>query len=231
MDIVYLLNKRPYGYIGAVILLLVIIMAAFAPVIAPYDPDMSDILHRNQLPGGGHILGTDLLGRDNYSRLLYGARPYLEVGLITIGLATMLGLLFGILGSYINRKGSAILSMTLRIISILTITFLLVVFFNLLPLRNLTFAYTFGQTLDTDKILVILAVLFSLFFTFAGYQKVVDLVVEERVTGQLVGNEFANVKTFGSSMLKQFLPLMLVILMVAVGVAVIAIAPSGAGIG
>src|SRR6478736_1152443 len=68
------------------ILLLLILMAIFAPVIAPYDPikQSADLL---QPPSRQHLFGTDELGRDIFSRIIYGARISLTVGLIAVGIA------------------------------------------------------------------------------------------------------------------------------------------------
>src|SRR2546421_12783031 len=68
---------------GVVVVAALIAVAALAPVIAPYDPKVPDPVASLQGPGGRHLLGTDLLGRDTLSRLLYGSRVSLEVGIIT----------------------------------------------------------------------------------------------------------------------------------------------------
>jgi peptide/nickel transport system permease protein len=71
--------RSPAATIGASVLLIVIIVAAFAPWLAPSDPLRQDIALRLRPPGAGHWLGTDNLGRDILSRLIYGARPTLGI--------------------------------------------------------------------------------------------------------------------------------------------------------
>jgi peptide/nickel transport system permease protein len=88
---------------GLVIILLMIAMAVTAPLISPYDPDAQDILAQNQTPTSAHVLGTDELGRDVLTRIIYGAAPSLEVGFIAVGIATIIGLSIGITAGYFGR--------------------------------------------------------------------------------------------------------------------------------
>lgn len=107
-----LLFKSKLGTIGAVIVLIVVITAIFAPWLAPYDPAFVDPLQRLKPPfwmEGSlpeHLLGTDNLGRDILSRIIYGSRVSLIVGIgavLVSGLVgTMLGLLAGYFGKWIN---------------------------------------------------------------------------------------------------------------------------------
>ncbi len=94
---------------GAVVLFAVVVIAALSPVLAPYPPNQIDISHRLQPPGSGHALGTDNLGRDVFSRLLYGARPYVQAGLVTTGIATVVGLLLGFASAGIGGRTDSIL--------------------------------------------------------------------------------------------------------------------------
>jgi peptide/nickel transport system permease protein len=88
---------------GGIIVLLLILTAIFAPYIAPYDPvysqDYSNVL---QLPGKGHILGTDDLGRDSFSRIVYGARLSIQAALISVGLAVAIGVPIGLITGYVG---------------------------------------------------------------------------------------------------------------------------------
>jgi peptide/nickel transport system permease protein len=94
-------NKPAVG--GLVIILLMIAIAIAAPLIAPYDPNAQDILSQNQTPSSAHLLGTDELGRDVLTRLIFGAAPSLEVGFIAVGLATIIGLSIGVTAGYFGR--------------------------------------------------------------------------------------------------------------------------------
>lgn len=85
--------------IGAIILLVFIVLAVLAPVIAPYDP--SEIIEEEiQGPSLTHWFGTDDLGRDLFSRSLYGARISLTVGIVAVTIAILIGTLFGALSGY-----------------------------------------------------------------------------------------------------------------------------------
>lgn len=91
---------------GAALTLLLVAVAVLAPQIAPYDPDKQDIAATLLGPSGAHLLGTDQLGRDVFSRLVYGARVDLRVGFVAVlfpfALGTVLGLLAGYLGGWVD---------------------------------------------------------------------------------------------------------------------------------
>ena len=86
-------------------LLVVVLGAAFAERLAPFGPGEQDITQRLQPPAlRGHVLGTDELGRDILSRLLYGGRVSLLVGLIAVGLSCPVGMLVGVTAGYAGRR-------------------------------------------------------------------------------------------------------------------------------
>jgi peptide/nickel transport system permease protein len=88
---------------GAVIILALIVTAAFAPWIAPYDPIKPDLGSTLQQPSLYHLLGTDALGRDVLSRIIYGARVALWVGVIAITIAGVIGMSLGLAAGYFGR--------------------------------------------------------------------------------------------------------------------------------
>ncbi len=94
-------RQNPIGAIGAAVILLVILVAIFAPVISPYDPT-SQAAKRLLEPSARYWLGTDELGRDVFSRIVFGSRISLEVGIIAVTLALVLGASTGILAGYIG---------------------------------------------------------------------------------------------------------------------------------
>ncbi|MSP13551.1 MAG: ABC transporter permease [Chloroflexi bacterium] len=94
-------RQQPIGTFGAVIILIVILVALFAPVIAPYEPT-SQASKRLLDPSAIHLIGTDELGRDVFSRIIYGSRISLYVGLIAVSLALLLGVTTGVLAGYIG---------------------------------------------------------------------------------------------------------------------------------
>ncbi len=85
---------------GLIILLVLLITAIFAPQLAPYDPYKPGVAGSLLQPSLKHPLGTDLLGRDTLSRLIYGSRTALMVGVISVGLASIIGVTLGIVSGY-----------------------------------------------------------------------------------------------------------------------------------
>jgi peptide/nickel transport system permease protein len=85
---------------GAIVILILVLMALGAPWITPYDPLQQDIGARLQPPTAAHLLGTDGLGRDLLSRLVYGTRPTLTLVMLVAAVMVPVGLSVGILGGY-----------------------------------------------------------------------------------------------------------------------------------
>lgn len=93
-------RRKPLGALGALIVLALLLMAAFAEVIAPYGYDETIRGARMRPPGAAHWLGTDNLSRDLWSRVVYGARVSVTVGLLTVGLALLLATAVGVSSAY-----------------------------------------------------------------------------------------------------------------------------------
>jgi peptide/nickel transport system permease protein len=87
---------------GLTISALVVICALAAPLLAPYDPNEQDYLAITDPPSANHLLGTDDLGRDVLSRIVYGSRVSLEVGLIAVAIALVSGVTLGLLAGYVG---------------------------------------------------------------------------------------------------------------------------------
>src|SRR5437867_3645523 len=87
---------------GGIIIVALILVAVFANVLAPYDYTAQSMANRYALPGGANLLGTDHLGRDVLSRLMFGARISLTVGLISVGIAVSFGLTVGAVAGYVG---------------------------------------------------------------------------------------------------------------------------------
>ena len=98
------LFKHRIGRIGVVIVTILVIMAVFGPVLSPYDPNAMDFTNRFSPPTLEHPFGTDDFGRDTFSRILYGARISLMVGIIAVSIATVLGTTFGLISGYTRRR-------------------------------------------------------------------------------------------------------------------------------
>lgn len=96
--------RRPLGLIGSVIVALFILIVIFAPFIAPYDYARQDIPRRLQGPSADYWLGTDHLGRDIFSRLVYGSRIALGTAVPSVAIALTAGTLLGLLAGYIGGR-------------------------------------------------------------------------------------------------------------------------------
>ncbi len=94
--------RRKVVIFGAVIILLLILTALTADLITPYDPYQQNLREALQQPSGAHLLGTDALGRDTLSRIIYGTRTSLAVGINSVGLAALIGMALGLLAGYLG---------------------------------------------------------------------------------------------------------------------------------
>ena len=95
--------KEPLGLIGLSIVSLLALIAIFAPFLAPYDPQQIDTYHILEPPSALHLLGTDSLGRDVFSRLIYGSRISLLVGFVAVGIATFVGTVLGAIAGFYGK--------------------------------------------------------------------------------------------------------------------------------
>jgi peptide/nickel transport system permease protein len=109
------LRKDKAAMLGLVLVVLIVAAALLAPVIAPYDP--LDISHeRFQPPGRDFLFGTDELGRDLLSRIIYGARISLRVGLISVGIAAAIGVQLGLVSGYFGEAVDNVISRAMDIL-------------------------------------------------------------------------------------------------------------------
>jgi peptide/nickel transport system permease protein len=99
------------GLIGVVVIGLLLLVAAFGPWLAPYDPLKLDLLARLKGPSAAHLLGTDEFGRDMLSRLMYGARTSAWIAFTTVIFAIVFGTVFGILAGFLRGWTDRILMM------------------------------------------------------------------------------------------------------------------------
>ena len=115
-DAVSRLIKNKAAMVGAIILFVLILCAIFAPYIAPYSYSFQNLDLGATPPSSEHLLGTDILGRDLLSRILYGARISLMVGFVATGVALVIGVSWGIVAGYF---GGRIDSLMMRIVDVL----------------------------------------------------------------------------------------------------------------
>ncbi|MCA9821955.1 MAG: ABC transporter permease [Dehalococcoidia bacterium] len=97
-----LARRKPLAAGAGLVLVVVCVVALFAPVLAPFDPNEVQLGSRLLSPSSEHWLGTDEFGRDVLSRIMHGARVSLAAGLGAAGLGTAAGVVFGLLGGYIG---------------------------------------------------------------------------------------------------------------------------------
>lgn len=103
------LLRDPMGAMGLILVMTFLTMAAAAPLIAPYDPVALNVVAKFQTPSLAHWAGTDQLGRDLLSRIIYGARTALGIAVTSVGIAGGLGLLLGMIAGYGPRWLDAVL--------------------------------------------------------------------------------------------------------------------------
>ena len=94
------LRRNRMAVAGLTLVLGLFVVAIFASWIAPYDPNHIDLKQVLMPPSSGHLLGTDMLGRDVLSRIIFGSRVSLLVGFVAVGIATLIGLVVGSLAGY-----------------------------------------------------------------------------------------------------------------------------------
>ncbi|HEX4093438.1 MAG TPA: ABC transporter permease [Trebonia sp.] len=96
--------------VGAGLVLVIVVAAVLAPVLAPYDPNQVNILASLEAPSSAHWMGTDFVGRDVFSRVLYGTRLDLAVVLIVTAISLVFGTVVGTVAGYFGRWVDAIIS-------------------------------------------------------------------------------------------------------------------------
>lgn len=109
--------RHPTGRIGLVLVVLILVMGIAPQLLAPYAPNKLAVMERFASPNWAHIMGTDQLGRDLFSRLLYGTQIALMVALSTIGIALCIGILLGVAAAYAPGWISKIILMAFDIIN------------------------------------------------------------------------------------------------------------------
>ena len=110
------LLKDKLAVTGILMLLLMSFAAIFAPILAPYPPNTQDIINRMAAPNSKHLLGTDEFGRDVLSRIIFGSRVSLLVGVASVALGMVIGVPIGILCAYCGGVADLVI---MRIVDIL----------------------------------------------------------------------------------------------------------------
>ncbi|MBT2639652.1 ABC transporter permease [Bacillus sp. ISL-45] len=92
--------QNKLAVVGGAFTLLLILMAVFAPLVAPYNPTEQNYAKFLQSPNSENLLGTDELGRDIFSRIIFGARVSIQAGIISVGIALLIGIPIGLFSGY-----------------------------------------------------------------------------------------------------------------------------------
>ncbi len=109
-------NTNKTSWIGLVVFVLVVLAAVFAPWLSPHDPTDQNVLQRLKPPSADHLAGTDSFGRDILSRLLYGARISLIIGIASTAIAMLVGSLIGIVAGWYGGRLDAALMQAMDIL-------------------------------------------------------------------------------------------------------------------
>ena len=109
------LSKNRLALGGGAVVLTLAVMAVAAPLVAPHDPHKPDTKRILEAPSSRHWLGTDQVGRDVLSRMLYGARVSLAVGFVSVGIATAIGI---VLGSAAGYHGGTVDAAVMRLVDL-----------------------------------------------------------------------------------------------------------------
>ncbi|MBM3451452.1 MAG: ABC transporter permease [Armatimonadetes bacterium] len=108
--------RRRSAALGLVFAIVIVVLAVFAPITGGHDPLEQSLRHKLKPPGGDYVLGTDPLGRDVWSRLVWGARVSLSVGVVAVAISAGLGTTAGIVGGYFGGRWDAAI---MRVIEVL----------------------------------------------------------------------------------------------------------------
>jgi len=111
--------KSTSSKVGAIILIIIILICALAPVIAPYPVNKMDLLSMFSHPSATHLFGTDGMGRDLLTRILYGGQYSLALGIVTSLFGTLLAILLGSLAGYFGGKTEIIIMRTMDVLAAL----------------------------------------------------------------------------------------------------------------
>jgi len=131
---------------GMVIIMIFLIVAIFAPLLAPYDPYMPDLKDRLSQPSPTHLLGTDSVGRDTLSRIIHGTRTSLMIGLIVVSVASIIGMSLGLIAGYLGGWLYTVIMRSVDVVMTFPMILLALVIAAMLGegIRNVIIALTVG---------------------------------------------------------------------------------------
>ena len=131
-------SKNKLALIGLIIITLLILMAVFAPLIVKHSPyisleDADGIVMKNLSPkASGTLLGTDSLGRDIFSRVVYAARVSMSVGVVAVGISTTIGIILGAIAGYFGKWADTIIMRAVDVVYCFPVMFLVIIISTML---------------------------------------------------------------------------------------------------
>jgi peptide/nickel transport system permease protein len=127
-------KRKPLGTVGAVIILVLVLLGLFGPLIAPHDPEEIGVAKKYAVPSlHGTFLGADQFGRDVFSRILYGARISLLVGVVASMTGTLVGAVLGLISGYWGGRTDAIIQRFIDILMSFPVIILALTLLTALP--------------------------------------------------------------------------------------------------
>jgi peptide/nickel transport system permease protein len=110
--------RNRLAVVGGVVVIVLMVLAVMAPMLSPWDPHRPDVRKILEPPSTRHWLGTDQLGRDVLSRMLYGARVSLAVGFVSVGIAAVIGVIVGAVAGY---AGGGVDNAVMRLVDLMLV--------------------------------------------------------------------------------------------------------------
>jgi peptide/nickel transport system permease protein len=138
--------SNPLSLAGFIIILAVLMLALLAPIIAPYDPNEINVKSILLGPSVAHWMGTDSLGRDVFSRMLYGGRISLLVGLVAVGISTAIGIVLGALAGYYRGWVDTVIMRLVDVMLSIPSFFLILAVIAFLPPSKINVMIVIGLT-------------------------------------------------------------------------------------
>jgi len=201
------MSDRPVVVAGVVVVLLVIIIAIFAPLIAPYGFNDQNLLDQLKKPSFTHWIGTDVLGRDILSRLIYGTRISLLVGIVAVSLAGAVGMVLGLIAGYF---GGWVSNIIMRFID------------ALLALPPMILMLAIAAMMGGGLLTVLISIGVAMMPTYCRLMngQVISLKQNDYVTAARAGGS-GNMRIMFSHLLPNSLPPLMVLLSINLGTAIL----------
>ena len=155
-------SRNKLSVLSAITILLLITASILAPFIAPYDPTSIDVHNVLSPPNQKHLLGTDELGRDLLSRIIWGSRVSLKVGFVAVGIAILIGIIIGALSGFYGGWTDAILMRFVDIMLAFPTFFLILAVISILEQNIFTIMVVIGLTSWMDVARLVRAEFLSL---------------------------------------------------------------------